>query len=147
LNIHVFYYRTRTDNNNNRMHLMASLTERLEAAAFALAGQGAIKDRLADAYINHLADLEVRDFPRELRDEFAEFVEAMHRERALPGDSVIKASLRKLSNADASRYATLIVRSYGRVAAIRTNTTLQILPRANAPLAKFLASEVTGGSR
>jgi hypothetical protein len=126
---------------------MASLTERLEAAAFALAGQGTIKDRLADAYIHHLADLEARDFPREVRDEFAEFVEVMHRERALPGDSVIKASLRKLSNADASGYAMLIIRTYARVAAIRSNTTLQILPRGNAPLAKFLATEVTSGSR
>ncbi len=126
---------------------MASLTERLEAAAFALAGQGTIKDRLAEAYINHLADLEARDFPREVREEFTEFVDVMHRERALPGDSIVKASLRKLSNADASRYATLIIRTYGRVAAIRSNTTLQILPRVNAPLAKFLAAEISSGSR
>jgi len=126
---------------------MASLTERLEAAAFALAGQGTIKDRLADAYLHHLADLEARDFPREVREEFAEFVAVMHRERALPGDTVVKASLRKLSNSEASRYATLIIRTYGRVVAIRSNTTLQILPRSNAPLAKFLATEVTRNSR
>jgi hypothetical protein len=126
---------------------MASLTERLEAAAFALAGQGTIKDRLADAYINHLEDLEARDFPREVREEFAEFADVMHRERALPGDSIVRASLRKLSNADASRYATLIIRTYGRVVALRSGTTLQILPRVNAPLAKFLAAESNSGSR
>ena len=36
----------------------------------------------------------------------------MHGARALPGDSVVRASIRKLSNEEAQRYAGLILRSY-----------------------------------
>jgi len=49
---------------------MSSLSGRLEAAALALSGSECIKDRLHTAWSRHLADLELRDFPREVRDEF-----------------------------------------------------------------------------
>jgi hypothetical protein len=119
---------------------MASLSERLEAAAFALAGCEPIKDRLAIAWSAHLSDLEARDFPRDVRDEFEELFKALSRERALAGDTVLKASLRKLSTAEASRYAKLIVRTYGHVAAMKSSQ-VQILPRAVPQVAKFLVSE------
>jgi hypothetical protein len=120
---------------------MASLSERLEAAAVTLASSGTLKERLALAYSQHLSDLDAKDFPREFRDEFAELIETLHRERALPGDTVLKASLRKLSNDEAARFATLIIRTYGRIAALKTPPGLQALPRATAPLAIYLAAE------
>lgn len=119
---------------------MASLSERLEAAAFALAGCEPIKDRLAIAWSKHLSDLEARDFPRDVRDEFEELFTAMNRERALPGDTVLKASLRKLSTVEVTRYAKLIMRTYGHVAAMKSSQ-VQILPRSVPQLAKFLANE------
>jgi hypothetical protein len=121
---------------------MASLSERLEAAAFALAGSEPIRDRLAIAWSKHLSDLEARDFPRDVRNEFEELLRALNRERALPGDTVLKASLRKLSTIEASRYAKLIIRTYGHVAAMKSSQ-VQILPRAVPQLAKFLANEAT----
>ena len=99
---------------------MTSLSERLESAALALSTSDGIKDRLYVAWSRHLADLELRDFPREVREEFEELTRALNRERALPGDSKLRASLRKLSNADATRFAALIVRTYGRVAALKS---------------------------
>jgi hypothetical protein len=97
---------------------MASLNERLESAAMIMAGSEAIKDRLFRAWSQHLADLQARDFPRDLRDGFVEIQAALCRERALAGDTVLKASLRKLSVADSTRFATLIVRAYGHVATL-----------------------------
>lgn len=124
---------------------MSSLSERLESAALALSGSEGIKDRLCIAWSRHLADLDLRDFPREVRDEFEEMIGALSRERALPGDTILKASLRKLSNADATRYAALIVRTYGRVAALKA-PQVTLIPRAAAAPAPFLvdASQVAG---
>jgi hypothetical protein len=116
---------------------MSSLSERLEAAALALSGPEGIKDRLYSAWSQHLADLELRDFPREVRDEFEAMIGALSRERALPGDSILKASLRKLSNTDASRFAGLIVRTYGRVAALKT-PQVTLVPRLPPAPASFL---------
>lgn len=116
---------------------MSSLSERLEAAAMALSGPEAIKERLHNAWSAHLADLELRDFPREVRDEFSVMIDALGRERALPGDSVLKASLRKMSNAEAAQYAGLIVRTYGRVAALKS-PPVSLVPRPVHIPAPFL---------
>jgi len=50
--------------------------------------------------------------PREVRDEFEEMTRVLSRERALPGDSKLRASLRKLSSTDASRYAVTLTNSF-----------------------------------
>jgi hypothetical protein len=122
---------------------MASLSEHLEAAAYVLAGSEPLKDRLATAWTKHLATLEARDFPRDVREEFEELFTALHRERALPGDTVLRASLRKLSTVEASRYAKLIIRTYARVAALKSSQP-QIMPRTSvAQIASIFASEAT----
>jgi hypothetical protein len=111
---------------------MVSLSERFEAAASTLVGSESVKDRLGMAWSNHLADLELRDFPRDVREEFEQLKLALSRERALPGDTVLKASLRKLSAAEATRYAALIVRTYGRVAALKV-PHVTLIPGAPMP--------------
>ena len=111
---------------------MASLSERLEAAAMIIAGCEAIKDRLYRAWSLHLADLQARDFPRDLREGFTEIQDALSRERALAGDTVLKASLRKLSAAEAARLAAIIVRAYGKVAMV-TSAHEQLTPRSPLP--------------
>ena len=122
---------------------MASLSEHLESAAFALAGSEPLKERLAIAWSKHLADLEARDFPRDVREEFEELFAALHRERALPGDTVLRASLRKLSTTEASRYAALIIRTYARVAAMKS-ANAPMLPRAPVTqIATLFANEAT----
>lgn len=91
----------------------SALADQLEAAVTALAAHGALKDRLSAAYCNYLEDLDAQDLPLEAQQDFAELAKAMHAARVLPGDSVVRASVRKLSNEEAQRYAALIVRLYG----------------------------------
>ena len=90
----------------------SALSKQLEAAVLMLVGHGALKDRLCAAYGDHLDDLREHELPEEVRREFAGMSRAMHAARALPGDSVVRASVRKLSNEQAQAYAALIVRTY-----------------------------------
>jgi hypothetical protein len=94
----------------------ASLIFRLEAAVTTLSGNGALKDRLTRAYARHLEQLETEALPPTVRSEFAALANALHSARALPGDNVVRASVRKLSNEEAERCAALIVRTYTQVA-------------------------------
>ena len=117
---------------------MTDLTARLEAAALLLAGPGPIKERLTDAY-SHLEDLEAADLPG-FGEEFADMIKALHRESPMPGDSVVRASVRKLSSADVRHYAELLVRLYGMVAGVKHQRST---PRAVASSQKYL---VVGGT-
>ena len=124
---------------------MADLCARLEAAAMSLTGPGHIKDRLFDAYCRYLEDIQECDVPGELAPDFGDMIRALHRAPALPGDDVVKASVRKLSNDQACRYAQLVVRLYGVCAG--TNQHLAVRnSRQVVPLAKFLASEASSNS-
>ena len=117
---------------------MWDLTARLEAAALSLTGPGHIKDRLFEAYCRHLEDIQESDLPVELRMQFAAMIQALHRARALPGDHVVRASVRKLSNDEARRYAELVVRLYGMLAGMRHHVGTRAV-RPVAPLSNLLA--------
>jgi hypothetical protein len=124
---------------------MGDLCARLEAAALSLTGPGHIKNRLFDAYCRYLQDIRQSDVPGELAPEFADMIQALHRAPALPGDDIIKASVRKLSNEQACRYAELVIRLYGMFAGMNHHVVARNA-RAVVPLAKFLATEASGGS-
>ena len=120
---------------------MRDLSTRLEAAALSMTGPGTIKDRLLDAYSSHLEDVQESDLPGAMGAEFAEMIQALHRAHALPGDDVVKASVRKLSNEEARRYAELVVRLYGMFAGMRQQIHGSRSNRSAAPLLKFLSIE------
>jgi hypothetical protein len=124
---------------------MADLCARLEAAALSLTGPGHIKNRLFDAYCRYLQDIQQSDVPGELAPEFGDMIQALHRAPALPGDDVVKASVRKLSNDQACRYAELVVRLYGMFAGMNHHVAARSA-RPVVPLAKFLASEASSNS-
>jgi hypothetical protein len=122
---------------------MKDLSARLEAAALSLTGPGPIKDRLCDAYCSHLEDVTETDLPEEYGAEFAAMIQALHRARALPGEHVVKASVRKLSNDEAHRYAELVVRLYGMFAGMHYQVSgARSAMRGNAPLLKLLSAEI-----
>ncbi len=98
--------------------MLTDLSGRLEAAALSLAGQGPIKERLFSAYCTYLSDIQESDLPA-LGAEFAEMIQALHREHPLPGDDVVRASVRKLSNKEACYYAELVVKLYGTLAGVQ----------------------------
>jgi len=118
---------------------MTDLSARLEAAALSLTGPGPIKERLTDAYCSHLEDLQASDLSA-LGDEFAEMIQALHRERALPGDNVVRASVRKLSNQDVRHYAELVVRALWH-ARRRAASAQQCAHSADS------GTEISGGGR
>jgi hypothetical protein len=120
---------------------MRDLNTRLEAAALSMTGPGTIKDRLLDAYRSHLEDVQESDLPGAIGAEFAEMTQALHRAQALPGDDVVKASVRKLSNEEARRYAELVVRLYGMSGGLKQQILNSRGNRTPAPLLKFLSIE------
>jgi hypothetical protein len=124
---------------------MPDLCARLEAAALSLTGPGHIKDRLFDAYCRYLHGIEQSDLPIELASEFGEMIQALHRAPALPGDDVVKASVRKLSNDQACRYAELVIRLYGMLSGMSHHLAARST-RPVVPLAMYMASEASSNS-
>ena len=101
---------------------MDSTLDQLQRAALRLSQDGSIKDRLADAYASHLLEVDVGDLPEDVREDFAAMCEAMHRERPLPRESVIRASVRKMSNEQAGQHAALVVRTFASLARAETGS-------------------------
>jgi hypothetical protein len=123
---------------------MMDLGARLEAAALSLAGAGTVKDRLLDAYCHHLSDLQESDLPPDMQADFADMIRALHSAPALRGDDVVRASVRKLSNDEAARYAVLVVRLFGMLAGARHAVVRTV--RTPAPLMKFLSESAVVNS-
>ena len=82
---------------------MNTTWEQLESAAVSLARSGAIKDRLAEAYRNHLALVNAEELPAALREEFRACHDTLTRERPLRGEDAVRATVRKMSNQRSGR--------------------------------------------
>lgn len=117
---------------------MDNLLDLLQQAAITLSQGGNIKDRLADAYATHLIQVDVEDLPETLRDEFECLCQAMRRERPLPRESAIRASVRKMSNDEAARHAALVVRIFAAVA--RTGNVTSARRGVRSPIAAPIVS-------
>ena len=102
---------------------MNTAWQQLEAAAMTLARSGPIKDRLADAYRNHLALVSAEELPEGLRAEFRACHDALTRERPLRGEDAVRATVRKLSSHDADELACSVVRLFA--AMVREETRAQ----------------------
>jgi hypothetical protein len=116
---------------------MLSTWERFHSATVELAGSGPIKQRLFGAYVKHLASITEDQLPKELREDFASFCRAMRAVRPLPGEDAVRATVRKMSDDDANRYAVQIVNMLGAVA------RMEMHPRASAsaPVVQLYAAE------
>lgn len=97
---------------------MCNNCELLQKATLRLSQDGSIKERLADAYASHLAELEAGEIPEHLREEFGAMCAAMHREPPQPRESAVRASVRKMSVSEASGYAALVVRLFAAMARV-----------------------------
>lgn len=91
---------------------MNTAWQQLEAAALTLARSGPIKDRLADAYRNHLALVTAEDLPEGLRAELRACHAAFTREPPLRGEDAGRATVRKLSGTEAEELACSVVRLF-----------------------------------
>jgi hypothetical protein len=120
---------------------MGNTLELLQDATIALSQNGTMKERLAHAWLSHLATLDAGHVPETFRPQFREMCEAMRRERPLPRECPVRASIRKMSNEEAGQYAELVVRLY---AAIARSGNVAALPRpapALAPIVQLFATE------
>jgi len=89
----------------------SSVLEKLQGATLSLARSGTLKDRLTQAYRNHLSHIDAADLPKELRDDFRILTDAMTREPPLVrGDDAFRATIRKMSNDQAEEAATSVVK-------------------------------------
>lgn len=94
---------------------MSYLAEKFEAAVRRLVGDGPVKQRLGQAYAEHLDHLRDSDLPVSLKGAYAALDAAMHRSAAVGKESSIKITVQKMSFAEASRHAETIVRIYAEV--------------------------------
>jgi len=94
---------------------MSTTWEQLEGAALSLARSGPIKDRLTDAYRNHLAFVRAEDLPLALREDFCACHDALTRERPLRGEDAVRATVRKMSGAEADELACRVVRLFAAI--------------------------------
>jgi len=95
---------------------MGTALEQLEGAALALARSAPIKERLADAYRNHLALVNPEELPAALRAEFRACHDTLTRERPLPGEDAVRATVRKMSSQQAEQVAGSVVRLFAAMA-------------------------------
>ena len=95
---------------------MSTAWEQLEGAALSLARSGPIKERLTDAYRNHLALVNTDELPDALREEFRACHDALTRERPLRGEDAVRATVRKMSNQQADDVACSVVRLFAAMA-------------------------------
>jgi hypothetical protein len=101
---------------------MSATWDRFHGAALLLAGAGPVKQRLADAFRTQLVDLDVEALPRELRAEFRSLSASLTSGRAVGGSSVIDATVRKLSDAQAATYSGRFIVMYGQLAQSRAQS-------------------------
>jgi hypothetical protein len=99
---------------------MSSAWENFFAATTVLASVGPIKHRLAEAYREHLADIEEDELPREIREEFSSLCNAMSYVRPMRGETAIQATVRKMSDSDAGGCAVRIVGMLGVLARLQS---------------------------
>ena len=95
---------------------MNTAWEQLEGAALSLARSGPIKERLTEAYRNHLALVNADELPAALREEFRACHDALTHERPLRGEDAVRATVRKMSNQQADDVACSVVRLFAAVA-------------------------------
>jgi hypothetical protein len=88
--------------------------EIFQGATLSLVRAGALKDRLTEAYRDHLVCVDETELPRDIREDFRSFNRALTRERPmLRGEDAVRATIRKMSNGEAEAAATSVVRMFG----------------------------------
>jgi hypothetical protein len=92
---------------------MYTTLDRFQGATLSLARSAHIKERITDAYRNHLALIAEDELPNELRDEFRLLnVELTREPPLLRGEDSIRATVRKMSCDEAEAFACRVVRLF-----------------------------------
>jgi hypothetical protein len=111
---------------------MSSAWEKFFNAAQTLSAAGPIKRRLAVAYGTHLASLHCDEIPREIRDEFEALGTSLSAVPPLRGETTIQASVRKMSDHEASMHALRIVNLLGSIVRLQMHPRQPVLRAVNS---------------
>ena len=121
---------------------MDTTFERLQGATLSLARSAPIKERLADAFRNHLALIEEDELPSELREEFRTLSHEVTREPPLlRGEDALRATVRKLSCDEAEAIASRVVHLFGDLSRTQAVNTRQKSQKGIVPLYLAEAAE------
>jgi hypothetical protein len=111
---------------------MCQLSDKFYAAVRTLAGDGPIKVRLMSAYCENLESLSEDDIPESIRQRFELLRRAMHFVKPNFSESVVFASVRKMSAADATRHAAHIVAMFSELVRVKsTGERIRLLAAAD----------------
>ena len=95
---------------------MSLAWEKFQAAAITLSGSGRIKQRLAGAYLDNLAELDQKELPPEIQSEFVELCETLSKVPPTGNEGPVLATIRKMSRIEANACAQTIIAMYGTLA-------------------------------
>lgn len=95
---------------------MKETIDHLQQATLQLSQEGSLKERLVAAYSDHLLNIDSLRLPEFLREDFDALHAAMHSAVPQPRECQIRASVRKMSNAEVRTHAALVVRVFAAVA-------------------------------
>ncbi len=112
---------------------MCQLSDNFYSAVRALAADGPIKSRLARAYTDNLAILAEEDVPESIRPRFLVLRQAMKMVKPTGTEDPVTASVRKMSAAEASRYAASIVAMFSELVRVKA-TGERVRPRDETQL-------------
>ena len=110
---------------------MSTTWEQLEGAALSLVRSGPIKDRLTEAYRNHLSHVRAEDLPEALREDFRACHHALTRERPMCGEDAVRATVRKMSGTEADELACSVVRLFAAIVREYATAAAHSLTAAN----------------
>ncbi len=97
---------------------MTTVTERFEGAVFTLVGDGPVKQRLAQAYGDHLAGMRSDDLPASLGELFGGLRSALERVGPCGNETRAEATIRKMSYHEAGLHAGTIFRIFRELARV-----------------------------
>jgi len=92
--------------------MTSPFAQRFSAAVEVLIGDGPVKQRLVNAYEQHLADVTDANLPPGLRREFGELQAALTRVAPVGHESRARANVQKMSPHEAVQHAATVVKLY-----------------------------------
>ena len=97
---------------------MTAHWENFHAATKVLVGAGPVKQRLIEAYRQHLASLRDQELPDVVRERFVKLRTAMHEAHATGGMTGPESSVRKMSEMEAAEHSTSVLEMFTLLSAL-----------------------------
>ncbi|MDH4021656.1 MAG: hypothetical protein OEV14_00880 [Gammaproteobacteria bacterium] len=99
---------------------MSQVADRFYAAVRKLATEGPVKQRLINAYVGHLEALGDHEVPEVIRPRYEILCKAMTAVPSNEKETSVQVSVRKMSEADAARYARSILVMFAELIRVKS---------------------------